>query len=1075
MEEIIAGVYKILQRLGSGGGGVVYLAEHMRLQKKVVLKQYSQKITKDEDFLRREVNTLKDLKHPYIPQVYDFFTESGKVYAVIDYVPGESLDKALKRGERFSQPQVIKWGRELLEALSYLHSPTHGDPPRGYVHSDIKPANIMRTPEGDICLIDFNIAFALGEDAFIGMTPGYASPEHYGIDYTSYGPDSLVSRSPQKGSPSEDAPGMRAENPGSPPLQSAETQDQQRRTRTDAETFLDSRQTASSQDTATAFMPSSEDETLADAVSSTLPEEGYGAVPETEKIPFSTLGNPVLAGTDATVVSAAGTDATAFSGETEEDSPPKAGREPASGHQEVAAVPAATAATGKNRYRIVPDVRSDIYSVGATLYHLLSGVRPARDALDVVPLSKEDFSPMLVDVITKAMSPNPDLRYQTAAEMLEAFDQLYTRDPRVLRLKRQSRFTYASLAVLLAAGIATSFVGLKRIQTMDAWLRSVEYSKNALEEGDVSSAVDYAMGAIPERTGLLTPAAPAAAQAALAEALGVYDLSDGFKTYDALRLPSAPLFLAMAPDGSSVACICASQTLVFNTVSGARVAALPTIGSALAEVRYLDNHTILYAGAEGLTAYDLSAEQVLWRGRPATGIALSSDGTRVAAVDRDEGLARVYDSATGELVTSVDFGGRGQRVAENDAAANPQDNLLALNENGTLLAASFSDGSLVVFNLREDENSLICLDSSDFVHFEGGFSGRYFAYSATGGGNSRFAVIDCAAARQTGGFTSTMPFLVRTDETGIYVATENVLVEIDPESGDQREIAYTPGDILAFCKRGDYTAVSTQEGEISFFGPRGALLSALPGSEEGCFLALAGEFAVEGNRNDALARLYRIENHPEAQVFTYDPAYDHSEARLSADGKRVMLYRYDRFRLYGVDGTILADAALPDPESVYDQQFRRDEGGDRLEVSYNDGRIRSYSAEDGSLISETAGTPPEDISREEYLTDTWRIDAPLHGAPVVYDAATGREIARLERDDYLTDVTQSGDYVITEYVTAEGSRYGLVLDEDCQVIASVPNLCDILENGILLTDDRLGNIRQTHIFTADELVSMVGR
>lgn len=72
-----------------------------------------------------------------------------------------------------------------MEALSYLHSPTHGDPPRGYVHSDIKPANLMRTPDNNIYLIDFNIALALGEENVIGCSIGYASPEHYGLDFSS--------------------------------------------------------------------------------------------------------------------------------------------------------------------------------------------------------------------------------------------------------------------------------------------------------------------------------------------------------------------------------------------------------------------------------------------------------------------------------------------------------------------------------------------------------------------------------------------------------------------------------------------------------------------------------------------------------------------------------------------------------------------------------------------------------------------------------------------------------------------------------------------------------------------------
>lgn len=159
MQTIIASTYEVIQKLGAGGGGNVYLANHLRLNKKVVLKADKRKITTPAELLRREVDVLKNLKHPHIPQVYDFFVENDTVYTVMDYVEGESLDKALKRGERFAQRQVIEWAIQLLEALVYLHSPIHGDPPKGFIHSDIKPANLMVMPDGGICLIDFNIIF----------------------------------------------------------------------------------------------------------------------------------------------------------------------------------------------------------------------------------------------------------------------------------------------------------------------------------------------------------------------------------------------------------------------------------------------------------------------------------------------------------------------------------------------------------------------------------------------------------------------------------------------------------------------------------------------------------------------------------------------------------------------------------------------------------------------------------------------------------------------------------------------------------------------------------------------------
>lgn len=102
MPEMIASTYEIIEKIGSGGGGNVFLAYHVRLGKKVVLKADKRKITTKPELLRREVDILKELNHPYIPRVYDFFAEGDTVYTVMDYIEGESLDRPLKRGERFS-------------------------------------------------------------------------------------------------------------------------------------------------------------------------------------------------------------------------------------------------------------------------------------------------------------------------------------------------------------------------------------------------------------------------------------------------------------------------------------------------------------------------------------------------------------------------------------------------------------------------------------------------------------------------------------------------------------------------------------------------------------------------------------------------------------------------------------------------------------------------------------------------------------------------------------------------------------------------------------------------------------
>ena len=99
MSQIIAGIYEIHEKIGAGGGGIVYLGRHLRLEKWVILKADKRTLKTEAESLRREVDLLKGLSHTYIPQVYDFVQEDGIVYTVMDFIEGESLDKILKRNQ----------------------------------------------------------------------------------------------------------------------------------------------------------------------------------------------------------------------------------------------------------------------------------------------------------------------------------------------------------------------------------------------------------------------------------------------------------------------------------------------------------------------------------------------------------------------------------------------------------------------------------------------------------------------------------------------------------------------------------------------------------------------------------------------------------------------------------------------------------------------------------------------------------------------------------------------------------------------------------------------------------------
>lgn len=936
MTKMIGTTYELIERIGSGGGGIVYLARHKRLGIQVVLKADKRKVTTRPELLRREVDILKNLKHSYIPQVHDYFTEDNVVYTAMEYIQGESLDKPLKRGEKFAQPQVIKWAKQLLEALDYLHNPIHGDPPRGYVHSDIKPANIIRTPQNDICLIDFNIALALGEENVVGHSPGYASPEHYGLDYSSTGATATID---------------------------------------------DDKTVTLTNDDSTVTLP----------------------------------GKPSFG-------------------------------------------------------KIVPDVRSDIYSLGATLYHLLSGQRPAKDAKDVVPLSESAFSPLIVAIITKAMNPNPDLRYQTAAEMLADIKNLHKNDPRTKRLKKTNKLATMSIALFLVIGVAMAFVGLKRMQLIESWLKLSEYSQNAFIEGDIASAIDYALEALPTDSNLLTPSYIPQAQRALTDALGVYDLSDGYKSCGTVELPSNPLYTEISPSGNTMAAIYEKNMAIIDTETAMIKVTLPTLESALCEAHYLNDDVVIFAGDSGISAYDIVQGKMLWTGEAATAISISADGGTVAAVYKDDSHAVIYDTATGEVKQRVDFGEKHQSVVVNDRFANPNNNLFAINKDGMWLGVSFSDGSLFIYNLLDSKNDIELYDAtSGYTHFEGGFCEQYFAFSATKEGDSVFAVVDVVKAKQMGGFASDGYWSAYADPTGVYVHTDNLLVRINPDSEEQTPLITTKKMVEKYAISDTHTLIATEDGYM-FFDINANQTEYVEATFNCDFLELSNGVAVIGSLDSPTLRILKYESHPEAQVFSYDSSYLHDEARISADGKTVMLFRYDQFRIYKLDGTLVSEVFIPDAEQVYDQQYRRDGDSSYLEVIYNNGSVTFYSAADGSVIKEEQRETPDLTLYEEFYTDELRITSPLHGTPVAYDIETGEMVSELEDEAYLTYVTQVGEYIITQYVTADSKYYGYLLNSKCEILAYLPNICDIMGE-TLYFDYPTGNIRTSHMYSIDELIS----
>jgi hypothetical protein len=172
---ILGETYRILDILGKGGNGTVYLARHERSGRLWAVKE----ITKEKNHLIMEAELLKKLKHPGLPAVGDILEQDGMLYLVMDYIEGHSLKELLEKEKCFSQEQVAGWGLQLCRVLDYLHTRTPS-----VIYRDLKPSNVMQREDGTLALVDFGTAReqkreAGGDTVWLG-TRGYAAPEQYG-------------------------------------------------------------------------------------------------------------------------------------------------------------------------------------------------------------------------------------------------------------------------------------------------------------------------------------------------------------------------------------------------------------------------------------------------------------------------------------------------------------------------------------------------------------------------------------------------------------------------------------------------------------------------------------------------------------------------------------------------------------------------------------------------------------------------------------------------------------------------------------------------------------------------------
>lgn len=178
--SLIDGKYKILNQVGQGSMGTVYMAINERANKTWAIKEVRKDGTQNFEVVRQglivETDMLKKLNHAHLPSIVDVIDDGESFLIVMDFIEGRTLKEILEDEGPQSPEDVIEWAKQLCDVLGYLHS-------RNIIYRDMKPSNVKRKPDGNVILFDFGTAREYKEtseaDTVCLGTRGYAAPEQY--------------------------------------------------------------------------------------------------------------------------------------------------------------------------------------------------------------------------------------------------------------------------------------------------------------------------------------------------------------------------------------------------------------------------------------------------------------------------------------------------------------------------------------------------------------------------------------------------------------------------------------------------------------------------------------------------------------------------------------------------------------------------------------------------------------------------------------------------------------------------------------------------------------------------------
>ena len=169
--KVIEKDYILEEIIYSGNMSNVYLVKKITTENLWIIKQIENKISN----ISNEQELLKKLNHINLPKIIDIMKDDDNVYIVETFIESLSLNKILEKGLKINQTVIIDWAKQFLQVLGYLHNLK----PKGILHCDLKPSNIVITHDNKLVIIDFGISQYIGEEAINSLSPKYAAPEQF--------------------------------------------------------------------------------------------------------------------------------------------------------------------------------------------------------------------------------------------------------------------------------------------------------------------------------------------------------------------------------------------------------------------------------------------------------------------------------------------------------------------------------------------------------------------------------------------------------------------------------------------------------------------------------------------------------------------------------------------------------------------------------------------------------------------------------------------------------------------------------------------------------------------------------